>query len=123
MSSIRPKVIQKIKSDLSDRFRVLDNTGSDKKIYSGQFPDVILFRKENSLNNEALFILKIENGSELVDSLSQWKELASAPSTFYIVVPRAKIDEAKKLVGATGIKARFAWYEVVSDQVTQIVYE
>lgn len=123
MSTIRSKVIARIQTDQSGRFRVVDNTGADKKIIAGQFPDVILFKKVPPLNDEVLFIMKIENGGELVDSVSQWKELGNAPSIFYIVVPKNKLDEAKKLAGAIGVKARFAWYEVSNDEVIQIHYE
>ena len=120
--NIRLKVIARIKIDQSGRFLVADNTGADKKIIAGQFPDVILYKKE-PLQDEVLFIMKVENGSELIDSLPQWKELGNAPSAFYIVVPKDKLDEAKKLADATGVKARFAWYEVVGGEVTKIHYE
>ncbi|MCK5460619.1 hypothetical protein KAI58_01395 [Candidatus Gracilibacteria bacterium] len=121
--SIRTKVIEKIRKSLSSRFRVFDNTGADKKIIAGQFPDVILFKKEPPQNDEILFVLKIENGGKLLDSLPLWKELGSAPSAFYIVVAKEKLDEAKKLVSVAGVRARFAWYEVVNDNVTQVHYE
>ncbi|MFA6416382.1 MAG: hypothetical protein WCW56_02755 [Candidatus Paceibacterota bacterium] len=121
--SIRPKVIARIQTDLSGRFRVVDNTGTDKKIIAGQFPDVILFKKDPPLDDDALFVMKVENGGELVDSLPLWKELGNAPSIFYIVVPEKKLDEAKKLADATGIKAKFAWYEVLDGEVTNINYE
>lgn len=121
----RQKVITKIQSDLSGRFQIIDNTGSDKKIIGGQFPDVIIFKKDPPVNNEVLFVMKIENGGELVDSLAQWKALGNLPSTFYIVVPKIKLDEAKKLASATEVRARFAWYELddMKENVTQIHYE
>ncbi|SRR6266851_5409234 len=121
--SIRPQVIKRIEADLSDRFRVIDNTGAEKLLVAGQFPDVLLYRKMGPISNDLLFTLKVENGGELVDSLPQWKELASAPSTFYIVVPQNKLDEAKKLVSATGVKAKFAWYQVAGDDVVKVSYE
>ncbi len=124
LMNTRSKVIAKLQQDLSSRFSVIDNTGEDKKVIGGQIPDVIIFKKEPPLNNEVLFVLKIENGGELVDSLSQWKGLSSLPSSFYIVVPRKKLDEAKKLASAFEVKARFAHYEINdAGEVTQIQYE
>ena len=120
--SIRQKVIQHITETLSDRFQVVDNTGPEKKIIAGQFPDVLIFKKEPPNNTDPLFILKIENGEDLVDSVSQWKELGSDPSVFYIVLPEDKLDEAKKLVSATGVRAKFAWYKVHEKNVTRIHY-
>ncbi len=121
--SVRPKVIAYIIATLSHRFQVIDNTGADKKIVAGQFPDILIFRKDQPQNNEILFVLKVENGGELVDSLPQWKELSTAPSIFYIVVHKNKLDEAKKLADATGVRAKFAWYDVKDDEVTQVHYE
>lgn len=122
-ASIRPQIIKQIQADLSDRFRVVDNTGPNKKVVAGQFPDVLVFKKEPPLDSDILFILKVENGGDLVDSLPQWKELGNAPSAFYIVVPKRKLDEAKKLVSATGVKAKFAWYEIADGKVMPIHYE
>lgn len=120
----RPKVIAFIQKQHSSRFRVIDNTGADKKIVAGQFPDIIFLQQEPPPNNNILFVLKVEEPKQnLLDSLPQWKELGSAPSVFYIVVPKDKLDEAKKLAGATGIRARFAWYEMVNNDVTQVQYE
>lgn len=121
--SVKEKVIAYIKQQQSGRFRVIDNTGPDKKIVAGQFPDVIFLQKEPSPNTNALFILKVENGGELIDSVAIWKALGSAPSVFYIVVPAAKLDEAKKLSSATDVKAKFAWYEMEDDKVKQVHYE
>jgi len=121
--NIRSKIIAYIQKDLSDRFRVVDNTGVDKKLIAGQFPDIILYKKEPPLDNTILFILKVENGGELVDSLPLWKALGGAPSVFYIVVSKEKLDEAKKLAGVTGVRARFAWYEKSGDDITKVHYE
>lgn len=119
----RQKVIKKVIETLSDRFRVFDNTTTDKKIVSGQFPDVLIYKKEPQDDDEILFLMKIENGGELVDSVSQWKELSKTPSVFYIITPRDKLDDAKKLVDATGIRARLGWYEISNEEVTNLRFE
>ena len=121
--SSRPKVIAKIQADLGGRFRVVDNTGEDKKVIGGQFPDILVYGKDPPINETLLFVMKVENGSPLLDSVGAWKELGSSPVGFYVVVPKDKLDDAKRLVGATGAKARFAWYEVQGDVVTQVQYE
>lgn len=121
--SIRPKVISRIISDLSNRFRVVDNTGEDKKVIGNHFPDIIIYKKEPASSDDILFVLKVENGGELIDSVSQWKDLSSSPYTFYIITPKAKLDEAKKLAGLTGISAQFGWYGSKDGEVTQVHYE
>ena len=122
--SIHSKIIASVKDQFSDRFRVFDNTESDKKVVGGQFPDIILMRPEPPPNSDILFIMKIETiNANLVDSVSEWKALGSAPSVFYIVVPKEKLDQAKKLVSATNVRARFAFYEMEGDILKQIQYE
>ncbi|MDD5055038.1 MAG: hypothetical protein PHZ00_02095 [Candidatus Peribacteraceae bacterium] len=115
--SIRSEVIVRIQTDLSGRFRVIDNTGDDKKLVSGQFPDILLYGKETAINDTLLFIMKVENGGELVDSVPLWKSLSGTPTGFYIVVQKDKLNEAKKLAAVTGVKARFAWYEKANDKL------
>lgn len=105
-------VIKAIVSEFSGRFRVFDNTGEDKKVVAGQFPDVIIMRQEPPVNQDILFVMKIEDGDSLIDSVPEWQALASAPSVLYIVVPQSKLDEAKKLASATGVRARFAPYTI-----------
>ena len=120
----KEKVIAFIRKQQGGRFRVFDNTGQDKKVVAGQFPDLIFMQQEPPPNNNILFVLKIESGNNLVDSVPEWKAFGSVPSTFYIVVPKGeKLDEAKKLVSATGARARFAWYEIKDGNVTQVHYE
>jgi hypothetical protein len=121
----RPKVIAYILRTLArDRYDVVDNTGSDKKIIAGQFPDVLVYKKGSTTDRDLLFVMKIENGGELIDSVPQWKELATAPSTFYIIAPQAKLADAKKLAAATNVKARFGWYTMdTTDEVVQLNYE
>jgi hypothetical protein len=120
----RASVIAQIKKGLSGRFRVLDNTGAEKRVVAGQFPDVILMRPEPPPNSDTLFVMKVEVGTtNLIDSIPEWKALGSTPSVLYIVVPEHKLDEAKKLASATSVRARFASYKVENNQVEEIRYE
>lgn len=104
------EIIGAIKREFSKRFRVIDNTGNDKKIVAGQFPDVIIMRPEPPINSDILFVMKIEDGNDLVDSVAEWKALGDAPSVLYIIIPTDRLDIAKKLASATGVRARFASY-------------
>lgn len=109
----RREIIGAIKKEFSKRFRVIDNTGNDKKIIAGQFPDVILMRPEPPINSDILFVMKIEDeDGDLLDSISEWRALGDAPSVLYIIAPDSKLDEAKRLASATGVRARFASYEL-----------
>ncbi|HEX7724532.1 MAG TPA: hypothetical protein VF438_02230 [Candidatus Paceibacterota bacterium] len=120
----KAKVIAYIREQYKDRFRVFDNTGADKKVIAGQFPDMIFMQKEPPPNNNILFTFKIETTNRLVDSVSEWQALGGAPSTLYIVVKREQLDEAKKLVSATGVKAHFASYGMDDKgEIAQIRYE
>jgi len=119
----REKIIAFISKQQASRFRVIDNTGPDKKIIAGQFPDIIFKQQEPPPNDNILFIMKVETGTNLVDSVSEWKSLGSAPSVFYVMVPQGKLDEAKKLAVVTGVKAKFAWYEMEGENVKQVHYE
>ncbi|HKU19050.1 MAG TPA: hypothetical protein VJP80_07345 [Candidatus Saccharimonadales bacterium] len=106
----RASIVSLVTDEFSQRFRVIDNTGTDKKVVAGQFPDIILMRREPPPNNDILFVMRIENGGELVDSVPVWRALATVPSVLYIITPESKLDEAKKLASAVGVRARFASY-------------
>lgn len=121
--AIRNKVIAAIKEKYENRFRVFDNTGEDKEVIVGQFPDVIFKQQEPPPNNNILFVMKVETSDELVNSVPVWQALGSASSVLYIVVPKSKIDEAKKLASVAGVRTRFAWYEIEGEEVKQIYYE
>ncbi len=119
----REQVVSFIRKQYENRFRVFDNLGTEKKIVGGQFPDIIFMQKEPPPNNNILFVLKVETNENLIDNVSEWKSLSSTPSVFYLVVPKNKLDEAKKLANATETKARFAWYEIENNKVKQVHYE
>jgi hypothetical protein len=120
----REKVIDFIQKQQMSRFRVVNNTGPDKKIVGGQFPDILFLQQEPPPNNNILFVLKVEKpDADLVDSVPEWKAFGSVPSVFYVVVPSSRLDEARKLGAATGVKAKFAWYEMESNNVKQVHYE
>lgn len=115
-------IIKAIVDEFSGRFRVFDNTGDAKKVVAGQFPDIIIMRPEPPINQDILFVMKIEEDSNLIDSVPEWQALASAPSVLYIVVSQDKLDEAKKLASATGVRARFAPYIIDADHA-RVSYE
>lgn len=115
-------VIKAIVDEFSGRFRVIDNTGENKKIISGQFPDVIIMRPEPPVNQDVLFVMKLESGQDMLDSISEWKDLSNGPGVLYIVIPQESLDEAKKLASVTGIKARFAPYNIGANKA-RIRYE
>jgi hypothetical protein len=82
----RPKIIAHILNEFKGRFRAFDNTGDDKKVIAGQFPDVILMRTEPPPNSDILFLMKIESDGNFVNSFSEWQALSSTPSVLYVVV-------------------------------------
>lgn len=118
----RTKILDRLRQDFSNRFRVIDNTGTDKKVVGGEFPDVLLLQLEPPPNNNILFVLKLDEADNLVDSLSEWKGLSSTPSVLYVIVPQNRLDEAKKFAAQTGVRAKFAWVEEKGEE-TVIHYE
>jgi len=112
----RSKVIASVKQTFADRFRVFDNTGENKKVVAGQFPDVIMMRPEPPPNSDILFVMKIETGENLLNSVAEWKELGSSPSVLYIIAPAEKLDDVKRLASATNVRARFASYEISNNE-------
>lgn len=117
------KIIASILEKFKTRFRVFDNTAGDKRVVAEQFPDIIFLQPEPPPNNNILFVMKIETGENLLDSVAEWKGLGNIPSVLYIVVPASKLDEAKKLANAAGVRAKFAWYELSGENLKQIQYE
>lgn len=121
--AVKHNIIGAITSDLSDRFRVIDNTKGDMKIVGGILPDILLMRQEPPKNDDVLFIMRIEDDSNLLDSVAEWKEMDKALVSSYIVVPATKLDEAKKLANAIGIFTRFAYYELDHNNKAKVFYE
>jgi hypothetical protein len=79
---------------------------------------------EPPANNDILFVMRIEDGNDLLDSVAEWKALGDAPSVLYIIVPSDHLDKAKKLASATGVRARFASYTLDHNgKVTGMRYE
>ncbi|MBQ3318608.1 hypothetical protein IJG76_01155 [Candidatus Saccharibacteria bacterium] len=101
-------LVEKIKSNFKQRFRVIDNTGKDKKAVDGTFPDVILMRPIPPKNDDILFIMKIENGENMIDSVAEWRIMSNSRAVPYVVVPEEKLNEAKTLANAANVRIRFA---------------
>lgn len=104
----KQSLVKKIKADFERRFRVIDNTGKDKKAVDGTFPDIILMRPIPPENDDILFIMRIENGEKMIDSVAEWKIMSGSRAVPYIVVPEEKLNEAKMLANATNVRIRFA---------------
>lgn len=120
---VKRNIIGAIKNDLSDRFRVIDNTKEDRRIVANIIPDVLLMRQEPPKNDDVMFIMRIEDGVDFINSVAEWREMDQASVASYIVVPENKIDEAKKLASAVGIFARFASYRLDHNNKASVVYE
>lgn len=119
----KSKIIGLVQKEFSGRFRVIDNTGNDKKVVAGQFPDIILMRPEPPPNSDILFNMKIESGDSLLDNVPEWQALGSSSGVLYIIVPADKLDTAKKLASATNVRARFASYQENGKGEGSIRYE
>ena len=117
-------IIGAIKSDLSDRFRVIDNTGTNRQIVAGLFPDVLLMRQEPPKNDDVLFVMRIEGQeTDLANSIAIWKELERSEVSFDLVVPDAELHKAKQLASAIDVSAKFAHYTINHQGKARVSYE
>lgn len=123
-AEIKHRIVSAIKNDLSDRFRVIDNTSKDKRVVAGQFPDILLMKQIPPENDDILFVMRIEDGNtDLINSVSIWKDLDRSEISFYLVVPEEKLDEAKRLADAIEVFAKFAYYSVDANRKVKVHYE
>jgi len=120
---LKKKIVAAISNNFSDRFRVIDNTDKDRRIVFGTLPDVILMRPVPPDNDDIIFVMAIDDGDDLVGSLPRWRELSRVPASFYIVVPEDKLVEAKRLVSALAISAKFAFYQLDHNEKVRVKYE
>ena len=122
--TIRKHIIGAIKNDLSDRFRVIDNTGTNRQIVAGLFPDVLLMRQEPPKNDDVLFVMRIESQNvDLTNSIAIWKELERSEVSFYLVVPDKELNKAKQLASAIDVSAKFAHYTIDHQGKAKVSYE
>ena len=115
------KVINFIANNLKTQFGVLANYGTDKKWHiGGVFPDVILQSLEDG---KTMFIIEVETSESLTSNVPQWKNYANLNGTFYIIVPQDRLNDAKKLAVAAGVKGKFGFYNYNNNEVTGVTYE
>lgn len=124
MEEAKRKTIAAIRHDLSDRFRVIDNTGNARQIIGGVFPDVLLMRQEPPKNEDVLFVMRIESMDvDLSASIVAWKELERSEISFYLVIPADKLNEAKRLASVLDVPAKFASYVIDCQGKVKVNYE
>lgn len=110
-------VVEHIKALLSDRFKVLCNVGIEQYYIGALFPDVIVMDKAT---DKILFAIEVKKNGQLSDRILQWKNLPSFPATLYIVVPEAELNNAKGIAAVSGLKAKFGYYTISSDDDQKI---
>lgn len=120
--NLKKRIVAAVKNSLSDRFRVIDNTKTGKKIFNGFFPEIILMQLEPPKNDDIVFLMKFESDVN-IDKISEWKDYGDSPIPLYLVVPEEKIDQAKKIADALDSNIRFATYSVNHADKVNINYE
>lgn len=112
-------IVKYIQGRLSSKFQVLANFGTEKRWnIRGVFPDVIVMSNDKRI----LFIIEVETEESIIGSAPQWRNYSNLSGTLYIVVPFAKLNEAKRLAAESGIKTKFGYYTILGNEI-KVIYE
>ncbi len=121
---VHDKVVAYIQSHLdSVKYDIYTNPGHEQNWHiRGQFPDVLVTPKGSK---SVQFVLEVETSDTITaeEAKAQWKEYATLPGTFYLIVPQQSLELAKIIAGAQGISAKFGYFVTnAMGQVTNVHY-
>jgi hypothetical protein len=87
------------------------NPGSEHNwAIGGLYPDVIAM---DEVSKQVSFIVEIETDDSVTEGESdQWASYASLGHVFYLMVPKARLENAVSVCRRKGIPARFGYYTV-----------
>lgn len=119
------KVIELVKKKryVSTKFTAYTNPNGEKNKSAGkvndeeQYPDIVGINKKT---NSPSIITEIETETSVTEEESQqWKDYARLGISFYLYVPLANVDKAKKLLKEKNITIKgFRGYEVKDGKIT-----
>lgn len=117
------RVIRQLQKDLSRRkMEVSINPGAEQNVAVGgarkEFPDVVLFSADK--NRKVLGIIEVETGESVnhLEVMAQWAHYARLKAPFYLYVPMASVDVARRLAADHHITpAEIHTYHQIGDVV------
>lgn len=118
------RVIRQLQKDLSRRkMEVSINPGAEQNVAVGsgarkEFPDVVLFSPDK--NRKVLGIIEVETGESVnhLEVMAQWAHYAKLKAPFYLYVPIASVDVARRLAADHKIQlAEVHTYHQIGDFV------
>jgi hypothetical protein len=121
---LHDRVVSYIQSHLDSlKYDIYTNPGSEQNWHiRGQFPDVLVTPKGSK---SVQFVLEVETSDTVTadEARNQWKEYATLPGTFYLIVPQESLELAKIICSAQGISAKFGYFMINGlGQVTNVQY-
>lgn len=85
-------------------------------------PDLILMTKTEP--KRVVFVIEVGIENDLNDKMQKWSKNNIKGGTFYIIVQPSKVELAKQLAAANGIKAKFGYYTInQANQIEKVTYE
>jgi hypothetical protein len=116
------RVIRLLQAKLKRKHEVTINVGDDQaaglKIGPGQmFPDLVLTSQDKSHKLEGL--IEVETGESVnhLEAMAQWAHFGRARAPFYLYVPAAAVDIARRLCVENQVSVSEIWsYHSMGDQ-------
>ncbi|MGH9161517.1 MAG: hypothetical protein ACRD2X_16240 [Vicinamibacteraceae bacterium] len=113
------------------RFTVEVNTGEERaasiRLRETQlYPDLILTLTDGGKHTKPHAIVEVETGESVnhLEALSQWVAFSKAKARFYLYVPAASVDAARRLCATFRVAPSEIWsYQTLGDQIrfTQVI--
>jgi hypothetical protein len=119
------RVIRFLQTRWRRRFAVEVNTGEERaasiRLRETQlYPDLILTPTDGGKNAKPHAIVEVETGESVnhLEALSQWVTFSKAKPRFYLYVPAASVDTARRLCAAFRVTPAEIWsYHTLGDQI------
>ena len=116
------RVIRLLQARLKRKFDVAANVGDEQtagiKIGPGQmFPDLILTSQDKAHRLEG--VIEVETGESVnhLEAMAQWAHFGRARAAFYLYVPAAAVDIARRLCLENNVTVTEIWsYHTLGDQ-------
>jgi hypothetical protein len=125
------RVIRFLQTRWRRRFTVEVNTGEERaasiRLRETQlYPDLILTPTDGGKHPKPHAIVEVETGESVnhLEALSEWVAFSKAKARFYLYVPAASVDTARRLCATFRVAPSEIWsYQTLGDQIrfTQVV--
>jgi hypothetical protein len=116
------RVIRLLQAKLKRKYEVATNIGEDQaagiKVGTGQmFPDLVLTSQDKAHRLEG--VIEVETGESVnhLEAMAQWAHFGRIRAPFYLYVPAAAVDIARRLCTENNVSVSEIWsYHALGDQ-------